>query len=92
MTYARRVDSTQEEIVRSLRQMGAFVWPLHREGQGCPDLLCGWRGRWFLFEVKGPKGRLTQDQQDWCASLAGRAPVYVVTSPIEAINAMQGER
>lgn len=92
MTYARRVDVNQDEIVKGLRKIGAFVHCLHREGSGCPDLLVGWRQKWYLLEVKRDgKARHTQDQRDWYASVAGRAPVYTVTSAIEAINFMQRE-
>lgn len=87
MRYAARVDVNQPEIVKALRKLGAFVHCLHREGQGCPDLLVGWRQRWWLFEVKrDSKAELTQDEKDWHAAVAGRAPVYIVTSPIEAVR------
>ena len=91
MTYARRTDGNQEPIVSALRSMGAFVQPLTSVKCGCPDLLVGWRQRWFLLEVKrDSRAKLTQDERDWIASVAGRAPVFVITSAMEAINFMQG--
>lgn len=90
MTYARKVDVNQAEIVAALRKLGAFVQPLHTVGNGCPDLLVGWRQKWFVFEVKrDSKAKLTPDEKDWFAEVGGRAPVYVITSAIEALNFMQ---
>lgn len=62
MTHrAAKVDRNQAEIVKALRDSGATVQPLHRVGQGCPDLLVGWRGKNYLIEVK-----------DWQASKSDR--------------------
>ena len=84
------MDANQEEVVKALRKIGAFVQPLHRVGQGCPDLLVGFRQRWFMLEVKDgskpPSARkLTEDEEDWIKATAGRAPVHIVTSPLEAV-------
>lgn len=57
--YASRVDSTQADITRALRAIGATVVPLHMVGKGCPDLLVGFRGETILLEVKPPKGKRT---------------------------------
>ncbi len=67
---AKRVDRNQGDIVRWLRQYGATVQPLHAQGQGCPDLLVGWRGRNLLFELKDGQlppsaRRLTPDEARW---------------------------
>jgi hypothetical protein len=67
MRYAARVDANQAEIVKVLRDAGAYVWII-----GLPvDLLVGYKGHSFLVEVKdGSKKRLTQLQEDffleWC--------------------------
>lgn len=90
MRRAARTDSNQDAIVQALRKMGAFVQPLHRVGQGCPDLAVAWRQRWYLFEVKrDAKAKLTPDEKQWFSDVGGRAPVYVVTNALEAINFMQ---
>lgn len=52
MRRAAKVDRNQSEIVAALRSAGATVQPLHAVGQGCPDLLVGYRGRNWLIEVK----------------------------------------
>jgi hypothetical protein len=61
MRRAAKVDRNQAEIVAALRSAGATVQPLHSVGQGCPDLLVGYRGRNWLIEVK-----------DWQAQAADR--------------------
>jgi hypothetical protein len=54
MRYAARVDKNQAEIVKALRDAGAYVWII-----GLPvDLLVGYKGHSFLVEVKdGSKKR-----------------------------------
>lgn len=76
MRRAAKVDRNQPEIVAVLRAFGATVQPLHMVGQGCPDLLIGFRGWSILAEIKDwkqpPSARqLTRDQQDWHAAWRG---------------------
>jgi hypothetical protein len=61
MRRAAKVDRNQAEIVAALRRLGATVQPLHAVGQGCPDLLVGFRGSNYLLEIK-----------DWQASASDR--------------------
>jgi hypothetical protein len=87
---AAKVDSNHVEIVKALRKVGAFVQSLAGVGNGCPDLLVAYQGRFILLEVKdGTKPpsqrRLTPDQVRWISVLDTRAPVYVVKSVDEAI-------
>lgn len=96
MRRAARVDASQREIVETLRRVGAFVVSLAAVGGGVPDVLCGFRGRWHVMEVKrpaGPRGgasadgqRLRETQRRFIA-LAG-APVHVVRTPAEAMEAI----
>lgn len=93
MRRAAKVDRNQSEIVKALRQMGATVQPLHAVGQGCPDLLVGWRGRNVLIEVKdwkaAPSDRvLTGPQEEWHGGWKGQ--VAVVETVEAAIAIMQG--
>lgn len=93
--YHARVDRTQAEIVAALRQLGASVTPIHALGHGVPDLLVGWRQRWYVLEVKdgtlpSSKRQLTEEEQRWIA--AQRAPVYVVGSVTEAIGFLTMQR
>lgn len=92
MRRAAKVDANQTEIVEALRKIGASVQPLHAVGQGCPDLLVGWRGIVSLLEVKDgskpPSARkLTEDQVKWHAEWRGQvAVVENVEQAIEAIT------
>ncbi|MBI1924386.1 hypothetical protein HYR99_09060 [Candidatus Poribacteria bacterium] len=79
-----KVDHNQREIVSALRQIGASVYPLHFAGNGCPDLLVGFRGKNFLMEVKTERGRLNADQRTFHASWRGH--VAVVKSASEAVS------
>lgn len=87
MRRAARVDENQAEIVLGLRKFGASVQPLHAVGQGCPDLLVGYKGN-HLLEVKNPekpKGdqQLTPRQVRWHEDWNG--PIHVVRALEEAI-------
>jgi hypothetical protein len=71
---AKRVDDNQKRIVEQLRKLNISVQHLHTIGQGCPDLLLGFRNRNFLIELKdeskSPSAkRLTDDERqffnDW---------------------------
>jgi hypothetical protein len=89
MRRASRVDDNQAEIVAGLLYMGATVQHLHTVGQGCPDLLIGWKGRNYLIEIKDgnkpPSARkLTDDQERWHSLWTGQKSV--VTSLEEAMQ------
>jgi len=92
MRRAAKVDANQAEIVAALRKIGATVQPLHAVGQGCPDLLVGWRGMTSLLEVKDGKKppsarKLTEDQERWHAEWRGQvAVVETVEQAIAAIT------
>ena len=68
MRYAARVDANQAEIVKALREAGAYVWII-----GLPvDLLIGYKGHSFLMEVKtNSKKRLTALQSDFFLNWTG---------------------
>ena len=97
MRRAARTDATQALIVRALRDHGAHVTSLAAVGGGVPDLLVSYAGRWFVMEVKrpaGPRGgrsadgqRLRESQEAFVQ--AARAPVSVVRSGVEAIDALR---
>ena len=94
MRRAARVDDNQPAVVKKLREAGATVQPLHAVGDGCPDLLVGYRGENILLEVKDgskppSKRKLTDDQIEWHGSWSGR--VYVVNSPDDALECIWRE-
>ena len=85
---AKRIDANQPEIVAAMRQYGARVLPIHELGKGAPDVLVGFRGQNFLFEIKNgtkvPSARkLTEDEEEWHQNWRGQ--VTVITSVSEAI-------
>jgi len=94
------VDPTQQPIVEGLRAIGCHVVSLASAGRGVPDLLVSHRGRWHLLECKrplGPRGgksadgqRLRETQERFKA--AARAPVHVVRSLAEALEAIGATR
>ena len=96
MRRAARVDDNQVEIVKALRDAGASVQPLHSVGQGCPDLLVGYKGVNLLMEVKDgkkvpSKRRLTNDQVMWHASWVGQACVVKnVEEALEQVTIKEG--
>jgi Holliday junction resolvase len=82
-----RTDTGQREIVQALRDIGASVEVLSGVGNGCPDLLVGWRRQNYLLEVKSEKGSLTQDQVRWWR-LWGGDPPYLVRNVSDAYQAI----
>ena len=83
MSFAKKIDANQPEIVAALRKVGCTVEHLHAVGKGCPDLLCAIAGQVFLIEVKDgskvpSKQQLTPDQVIWHREW--KAEVRVVNS------------
>jgi Holliday junction resolvase len=94
MRRAARIDANHTEIVNALREMGAMVQPLHTVGNGCPDLLVGWRNQLLLVEIKdGAKApserRLNDEQVKWHSAWTGY-PVYVITDITGAVELIGG--
>jgi len=88
MTIAK-VDYNQCDITLALRKLGASVCLIHTVGNGCPDMVVGYRGENFLLELKDgskPKNkqRLTRDEERWHEKWKGQ--VAVVKDIYEAIK------
>jgi len=88
---AAKVDANQREVVKALRHAGASVQHLHAVGEGCPDILVGFRSRNYLLEIKDGKKppsarKLTPDQEKWHGAWLG--DVHVVKSVTEALFAI----
>jgi len=74
----KRTDLNQKELVRTLKQIpGVSVVDLSAVGQGCPDLLVGYKGKNFLFEIKNTrtKGKLNERQEEWFSAWKGQVCV-----------------
>ena len=70
MRRAARIDDNQNSIVSKLRQIGCSVAITSAVGKGFPDIVVGYKGRNFMFEIKDgskpPSSRkLTKDEQKW---------------------------
>jgi hypothetical protein len=80
--YAKKVDSTQAEIVAALRKAGIQVWIISTPA----DLLTLYHGRWRPLECKPPKRkRNDQPEQD---EFLKQTKVPVVRTPEDAIVAV----
>lgn len=60
--FSHQVDVNQPEIVAELRKLGISVCILSRVGNGVPDILCGYKGTNWLFEIKNSGKKLTPDE------------------------------
>lgn len=85
----KSVDSNQKKIVDNLREMGMTVIDLHEVGHGCPDIVVGYRGVNFLFEVKGKHGRLTDNQVELHESWRGQ--IAVIRSTSDAVSIIESK-
>lgn len=86
-----RVDSNQSRIVKELRQVGCSVAITSSLGDGFPDLVVGWRGVNYLFEIKDgtlpPSGRkLTPEEKIFRSTWAGQ--YFVIQFTGDALEAM----
>lgn len=79
-----KTDANQKDVISALRKMGCTVESLHRVGGGVPDLLVGFRGKNYLFEVKVEGGKLNDTQHAWISSWRGS--VYIVRSVDDAVG------
>jgi hypothetical protein len=59
MRRAARRDSNDQALAHSAREMGALMVCLD---EPC-DWLVGYRGKWFLAEIKSGKGKYTKGQR-----------------------------
>jgi len=85
---AAKVDANHGEIVETLRALGASVQSLATVGDGCPDILVGWRGRNTVLEIKDgdkpPSARkLTPREQRWSDEWKGQ--VMTVMNVMDAV-------
>jgi len=81
-----KVDGNQKPIVEALIKVGATVQSLAPIGDGCVDLLVGFRWQNYLLEVKGEHGKLTKAEERWLKLWFG--PWDIVRTPEEALKAI----
>jgi hypothetical protein len=73
MSFPKKVDNNQLEIVKAFRSMGATVLNLSAVGKGCPDLLIGYKNISVLVEVKSKTGKFTEPQLKFMEQWQGGA-------------------
>jgi rhamnose utilization protein RhaD (predicted bifunctional aldolase and dehydrogenase) len=74
MSYAKRVDENHKLIKHTFIALGASVLDLSRVGQGCPDLLIGYKNKSVFVEVKSSnKAHFTEHQLKFINSWRGGA-------------------
>jgi hypothetical protein len=89
MSFAKKVDKNQNEVVKTLRDFGADVHLLHMVGSGIPDLLVAYEGQTILMEVKdGADKKFTPDQIKFIAGWKG-GHLYRVNSSEEALDVLK---
>ena len=88
---AAKTDGNHADVLKALRDAGATAQSLHTVGQGCPDILVGFRGINILLEVKdgsltSSRRELTADEREWHGTWGGQ--VAVAKTPEEAVCAV----
>ena len=89
MSFAKKVDKNQKDVVKALRNYGADVFLLHMVGGGIPDLLVCYEEQTILMEVKdGEDKKLTPQQITLFANWKG-GHLHRVNSVQEAIEVLK---
>ena len=89
MSYIKKVDKNQKDVVKALRSMGATVVDLSAVGKGMTDLLVGFDGQTILLEVKsGADKKFTPQQIKFFAGWKG-GPLHRVNSVQESIEVLK---
>ena len=94
MTYAKRVDLNHQEVVKTLRSLGATVFDASGIGRGFPDLVVGFKQQTILVEIKSSEQkRFTNAQLKFMADWKGSAVVRIndVDGAIRLINLLRGD-
>lgn len=87
----KRADDNQPDVVRVLRQMGVSVAVTHIVGKGFPDIVCGFRGNNWLFEIKNPdkkpsERKLTGDEPEF--HLLWKGQIDIIETAEDAMRIM----
>ncbi|KKL50575.1 hypothetical protein LCGC14_2304080 [marine sediment metagenome] len=85
-----KVDANQPSIVQALRDAYCSVLPIHRVGQGAPDLAVGYQGGTYFLEIKTDKGKLTPAEIEFMDAWRGHyAIVRTVDEALRAIGVLE---
>jgi Holliday junction resolvase len=89
MSYIKKVDKNQKDVVKALRDSGADVFLLHTVGGGIPDLMVCYEEQTILIEVKdGEDKKLTPQQITLFANWRG-GPLHRVNSVHESLEVLK---
>lgn len=82
-------DANHNEITNALRAVGASVSDLVKVGGGVPDIIAGYRGTWYVIEIKNPntqygKKGFSENQLKW--KELQKCPVYLVYTIEDALS------
>lgn len=84
--YKKRVDANQNQIIHTFIALGASVLNLSRVGEGCPDILVGYKQHSVLVEIKrDEKAKYTEPQIKFMQTWRG-GPVSRIDSVDAAIR------
>ena len=89
-------DGNQPEIVAALRAVGASVATCQAVGKGFPDLVVGYQGRNYMFEIKDPaqpkhRHELTPAQVEFHAGWQGDlVKIFTAKEALKYIGALRG--
>lgn len=78
-----KADHNADPIVKELKTRGWTVVNTGRVGAGFPDLIACKHGRIEFIEIKGPKGKLTDDQRRFHIDMANCGITVKVIRDIE---------
>ena len=84
---AKRTDFNQKQVVEGLRKFGMTIAVTSSLGSGFPDIVVGYKGKNWLFELKDPEKspsqkKLTPHEEEFKASWRGQ---YNVVETIEDV-------
>jgi len=84
--YKKRVDDNQKQIIHTFIALGASVLNLSRVGEGCPDILIGYKKHSVLCEIKRDnKAPYTESQVKFMQNWRG-GPISRIDSVDAAIR------
>jgi rhamnose utilization protein RhaD (predicted bifunctional aldolase and dehydrogenase) len=84
--YKKRVDANQNQIIHTFIALGASVLNLSRVGEGCPDILIGYKKHSVLCEIKAnEKSIYTEPQVKFMQNWRG-GPISRIDSVDAAIR------
>lgn len=76
MRTKARTDANHSDITAELRAIGVSVLSIHMIGDGVPDIIVGFMGYNFLFEIKTTEqGKLSKSEEEWHSKWNGHKAV-----------------